>query len=139
MAEVKRDLSQLKADARNVEAEYTEAIAKTADPRSKLKRKNDERENLGREIESQHRQIDYQQGRKDTGQYELEDNLRVWDNLHKAKSQRDKELAPLFDFDTDREERPRIDESTLSEPTKAYLARLDADIQAEEDKWLKDQ
>ena len=139
MVEAERDLPQSKADAASAEAEYTEAIAKTVDPRSRLKRENDERENLGREIESQYRQIDYQQGRKDEGQYLLEDNLRVWDNLHKAKSQRDKDLAPLFDFDTDREERPRIDESTLAESTKAYLARLDADIQAEEDKWLKDQ
>ena len=137
MKEARQELPQSKTDAANTEIEYAKTSTETAALRSRLKRKNEECENLRREIKSQHRQIDYQQGRKDEGQNQLEDSLRVWDELHETKLQRDKDLAPLFDFDTDREERPRIDESTLAETTKTYLARIDADIQAEKEKWLK--
>ncbi|KAK0511347.1 hypothetical protein JMJ35_005920 [Cladonia borealis] len=139
MVEAERELPQSKADATSAKAENKEAVAKRTDLGSRLKRKSDEREDLDRQIKSQHRQIDYQQGRKDEGQYQSEDSLRVWDELHTTKSQREKDLAPLFDFDTDMEDRPRIDKSTLAEPTKSYLARLEANIQAEKEKWLKDQ
>ena len=138
MVEAMQELPQAKANAANAEAKYAETSTKTAELNSRLKRKNEERENLGREIKSQHRQIDYQHDRKDEGQNLLEDSLRVWDELHEEKLQRDKDLAPLFDFYTDREERPRTDESTLPETTKTYLAHLDANIQAEKEKWLKD-
>ena len=139
MVEAEPELPQSKADAASAKAEYTEAITKKVELGSRLKRKNDERESLGREIKSQRRQIDYQQGRKDEGQYQVEDSFRVWDEGYEARARRNEEIAPLFDIDTDREERPRIDKSTLAEPTKSYLARLEANIQAEKEKWLKDQ
>lgn len=135
MLEAKEDLPQLKANATSAEAKYTPANAKVAKLGSNLKRKNEEREELDREKKSRYRQIDYQQGRKDTGRNKMGGIHRVWDELHEAKSQRDKNFAPLFDFDSLREERPRIDES---ETTKTRLARLDVDIQAEKQKWLRD-
>ena len=136
--EALQELPQSKADAVNAKTKYAEANAKRTELESRLKRKNEECEKLGREMKSQHRQIDYQQGRKDEGQNQLEDSLRVWDELHEAKLQRDKDLAPLFDFDTPRAERAKIDESTLAETTKTYLARIDANIQAAKEKWLKE-
>ena len=135
MLEANEDLPQSKADATKAEAKYTQTNANTAKLRSILKRKTDDSEELDREKRSRYKQLDYQQGRKDKGRYQLGDSYRVWDELHKSKVQKDKSFAPLFDFDTLREERPRIDES---EPTKTRLARLDADIQAEKEKWLRE-
>ena len=37
------------------------------------------------------------------------------------------------------EERPRTDKSVLAETMRTYLARLDMDIEAEKETWLKNQ
>ncbi len=139
MLEAMQENPQAEVDAGKAKAKYAEASAKWAEIDSRLKRKKDEREQLEHDIKTKRAQIDYQQGRKDQGQDQLENSIRVWDELHEAKSRRDEELAPLFDLDFENEDRPRVDESTLSEATKTYLARLDADIQAGKEAWMKKQ
>lgn len=138
MLEATQELHQLKPDTADIEAKSGEISAKVVRRRSKLKRKNEVLEEIGRDMKSQHRHVDYQQDRKEGGRNELEDSIYTWDELHEEKLQEDKDLAPLFDFYTAAEDRPRIDGSSVAETTKTCLARLDADIQAEKEKWLKD-
>ena len=139
MAEAMEGKPQAEANVRAAKAEHAEASAKRAEVGARLKRKIDEREQLDNEIKSKYAQFTHQKDQKNDVEDELENSLHEWDKLDEARAQRDEELAPLFDLDTEKEEKPRTNESTLSEATKAYLAHLDADIQAEKDRWLKDQ
>ena len=139
MVEAMQERPRSEKEAADAKTESAKASAKLSVVRAKLQRVNNEREQLERDIQTERAKVDYQQGQKDRGQEQLEKSLHEWDELHQEKVQRDKELAPLLDLDFVKENRTRVDESTLSEGTKAYLARLDANIQKGKEAWMKKQ
>lgn len=137
MVEAMQERPQSEKEAAEAKLESAKSSAKLAVIRSKLQRVNNEREQLERDIQAERAKIDYQQGQKSRGQEQLEKSLHEWDVLHQEKVRRDKELAPFLDLDFKKENRTRVDESTLSDGSKAYLARLDAKIQADKNAWMK--
>ena len=139
MHEAMKELPQSEIDAETAKAESAKASAKLADVRDKSQQKADEREQLEREIKTERSQIQYQQARKDESLDRFESDIHNLEEMRQDLRRRDKELAPLSDLDTYMQTRSRFDESTLSGGTKAYLARLDADVQAGKEAWMKKQ
>ena len=130
MVEARQESPQSKNDATEAKLESAKASAKLAFIRSKLQRVHDEREQMELEIKTQRAKIEYQKGRKSHGQEQLEKSVQQLDELRRETVQREKEFAPLLDLDFE-------DESTLSQGTKAYLGRLDANLQKDKDAWIK--
>ena len=136
MVEAMQERPQSEKDAQEAKTESAKSRAKLAVIRARKQRVNDEREQRERDIQSERAKLEYQQGQKSRRQEQLEKSLREWDALHQENIKRDRELAPLLDLDF-KGDRTKIDESSLSDGSKAYLARLDGKTQADKAAWMK--
>ena len=137
MVEARQELPVSKVEFDQAKAKSANASAERAKLRSIRQKTTEKRDLLETEIKAQRELNSNQQGRKDEGQDDMAINFRLWEDMHRDKSRRDKELAQLLDLDP--ETRPRVDESTSSEATKTFLARIDANSQKAKAAWMKKQ
>ena len=137
MVEARKELPGSKIKYDHAKAISADASAKRAELRLNRQKTNEKRDQIDNEIKAQRELNAIQQGRKDEGQDDVAINFRLWEDMHRDKLRRDEELDQLLDLFP--ETRPRVDESTLSEATKTFLARVDARSEKAKAAWVKKQ